>query len=149
LITAWYAAEARHGVPRPSGRVGFGLGIAGFLLMLSTETLYSLRKHTSGFNRGPMSVWLQWHVFTGSVGPYLVLLHSGWKLHDLAGVLVLLTLVMVGSGFVGRYIFTAVPRTLEGVEVAVSELEERIARADQGLRALGVDPQETAALARA
>jgi hypothetical protein len=56
---------------------------------------------------------------------------------------------MVGSGFVGRYIYTAVPRTLEGVEVAVSELEERIARADGRLRALGVDPRETAALARA
>src|SRR5262249_8814659 len=41
---------------------------------------------------------------------------------------------------------TAVPRTLDGVEVAVAVLEEQIAGADRKLQALGVDRAQTAAL---
>jgi hypothetical protein len=148
LIAGWYAWLARSGVPRPAGLVGHGMGVAGFLLMLCTETLYPLRKHWRGFNFGRMSVWLQWHVFTGIVGPCLVVLHSGWKFHGLAGLLTLLTVVMVCSGFVGRYIYTAVPRTLDGVEAEASELETRIDRADGELKTLGYS-SGTAALAQA
>jgi hypothetical protein len=148
-VTAWYVSETRRGIPQPSGFVGLGLGIAGFFLMLGAETLYSLRKRVPGFNAGPLQRWMRWHVVMGLVGPYLVLLHSGWKFHGLAGVLMFLTCVMVASGFVGRYIYTAVPRTLEGTEVAVAELEEQIGAADRQLRALGVDRLDAKALALA
>jgi hypothetical protein len=95
-----------------------------------------------------MSTWHQAHVFTGIVGPYLVLLHTGGKFYGLAGILTFLTVIIVVSGFIGRYIYTAVPRTLDGVEVAVGELEEQIARMDRQLGALGIDrlSQETRAL---
>lgn len=149
VITAGYVHLAREHAPPPSGLIGHGLGVVGFLLMLSTETLYSLRKRLPNFHWGPMSAWLQAHIFTGIVGSYLVVLHSGWKFHGLAGALTLLTIVIVLSGFIGRYIYTAVPRRLDGVEVQVMELEERIARADQQLRRLGVAEAETAALAAA
>ncbi|HZZ80015.1 MAG TPA: hypothetical protein VFE62_15960 [Gemmataceae bacterium] len=119
------------GVPEPGGAVGHTIGVVGFLLMLSTETLYSLRKHLKGFTYGPMRRWMQVHVFTGLVGPYLVLLHSAGKFHGLAGWLTLLTAVVVLSGMVGRYIFTAVPRSLDGVELAAAEIEEKIAALDQ------------------
>jgi hypothetical protein len=138
LITGWYAYLARSGVPKASSALGHSLGIVGFLMMLGTETLYSLRKRGArGFTFGRMSVWLQCHIFTGIVGPYFVLLHSAGKFHGLAGILTLLTLLMVVSGFIGRYIYTAVPRTLDGVEVAVRDLEDQIAVADQQLQALG------------
>jgi hypothetical protein len=122
------------------------MGIVGFVMMLSTETLYSLRKRLPNFHRGQMSTWLQAHIFTGIVGSYLVVLHSGWKFNGLAGLLTLLTVVTVVSGVVGRYIYTAVPRTLEGVEVAVADLEEQIAGADRRLQTLGVGAAQTAAL---
>jgi hypothetical protein len=139
LCTAVYAWLARCGPPSPAGLIGHGLGVVGFLMMLSTETLYSLRKRVPRINVGRMSTWLRIHVFTGLVGPYLVLLHSAGKFNGLAGALALLTVVMVLSGLVGRYVYTAVPRTLDGGEVAARELEERIAATERQLEALGLD----------
>lgn len=146
-ITAWYGYVARSGVPHPGGPVGHTLGIVGFLLMLCAETLYTLRKRLRRFTMGSMNAWLQVHIVTGIVGPYLVLLHSAWRFNGLAGVVAILTAAMVISGFVGRYIYTAVPRTLDGVEVGVQELEQRIAAADRQLQALGIDLGATGLLA--
>jgi hypothetical protein len=134
-ITAWYVYQSRGGLPRPSSRVGHGLGTVGFLLMLSSQVLYSLRKRVAGFHRGPTAVWLQWHVFTGIVGPYLVLLHSAGKFHGVAGALALLTVITVLSGFVGRFLYTAVPRTLDGNEVSEAAAAERLAAARRLLAA--------------
>jgi hypothetical protein len=137
LATVLYLCLGQGGIPRPGGVVGHAFGVAGFVLMLGTETLYSLRKRGRRFTSGRLSTWLRFHIFTGIVGPYLVLLHSGGKFHGLAGVLTLLAVLLVVSGFVGRYIYTAVPRTLDGVEVAVRDLEGQIAATDQQLQALG------------
>jgi hypothetical protein len=141
-ITAGYVWLAQDGIPRPNSWIGYGLGITGFLLMLSAETLYSLRKRLTGFHLGPMSTWLQLHVFAGLVGPYLVLLHAGWRFHGLAGVLTLVTVMVVLSGLVGRYIYTAVPRDVEGAARAVLDLEAQIAEKDGRLRKLGVSSAE-------
>jgi hypothetical protein len=64
-----------------------------------------------------MHSWLQFHIFTGIVGPYMVLLHTSWKFNGLAGVTTLLTIIIVISGFIGRYIYTRIPRTLDGIEL--------------------------------
>ncbi|MFO0968858.1 MAG: hypothetical protein U0793_25165 [Gemmataceae bacterium] len=148
LLTLLYAFLCQDGAPAAGGALGHALGIIGFVLMLSTETLYSLRKRLKRFAFGRMSVWLRAHIVTGIVGPYLVLLHTGWRFHGLAGILTLLTIVMVLSGFVGRYIYTAVPRTLDGAEVEGRELERRIAAADGEFKALGLDRQVADALAQ-
>ncbi|MFN2227194.1 MAG: hypothetical protein ACK2UY_12820, partial [Anaerolineae bacterium] len=111
LITAGYLAlvSRLEEAPAASGLVGHGLGIAGFLLMLMTETLYSLRKRSRRARWGRTSSWLRFHIFTGLVGPYMVLLHTAWRFQGLAGLVALMTAVVVLSGFVGRYIYTAVP----------------------------------------
>lgn len=116
VLTGVYVALAQDGIPRPGGAVGLTLGIVGFALMLAAQTLYTRRKQTRRFAFGPTYVWLQMHVVVGIVGPYLVLLHSAGRFHGLAGVTALLTIVLVLSGFVGRYLYTETPRTLEGDE---------------------------------
>ena len=136
-LTLVYVPIATQGIPKASGVFGHGIGILGFLLMLSTETLYSLRKRAKGKAIGRMSTWLQIHIFTGLVGPFMVLLHTSWKFNGLAGVLMLMTIIIVLSGIVGRYIYTAVPRTVDGAEVALRDLEQQIARADVKLQELG------------
>ncbi len=147
VITAAYVPLALRGIPRASGLVGHGLGIAGFVLMLMTEVLYSLRKRARGRAWGQMSTWLQFHVITGTVGPYLVLLHTAWQYNGLAGVVSLLALVVVASGFVGRYLYTAVPRTADGTEMALQELESLITQADARLQAWSAErPAAVAAL---
>jgi hypothetical protein len=116
LITGLYALVVilTRGIPPASDLFGHGLGIFGFLLMLMTETLYSIRKRFRSARWGRMSSWLKFHIFTGLIGPYMVLLHTSWKFNGLAGVATLLTVVIVISGFVGRYIYTRIPRTAEG-----------------------------------
>lgn len=121
-------------VPTASSFWGHSLGVLGFLLMLMTETLYSLRKRSKRAIWGKMSNWLEFHIFTGLVGPFMVLLHPGWQFKGLAGVLSLLTILIVISGIIGRYLYTAVPRTADGVEVALEELERQVAEVENKLR---------------
>ncbi len=104
-------------IPEAGDLFGHALGIIGFVLMLMTETLYSLRKRSRLAKWGRMSSWLEFHIFTGLVGPFMVLLHSSWKFNGLAGITTLFTIVIVISGFIGRYIFTRIPRSLDGYEV--------------------------------
>ena len=51
---------------------------------------------------------------TGLVGPYMVLLHTAMKFNGFAGLTMLLTVVVVVSGVVGRYLYTRVPRRRQG-----------------------------------
>ncbi len=113
-------------IPAASAFFGHSLGILGFVLMLMTEILYSMRKRSRSARWGRMSSWLQFHIFTGIVGPYLVLLHTSWKFNGLAGIVMLLTAIIVFSGFVGRYIYTSVPRTVDGVEIEAEALGTQI-----------------------
>ncbi|HYO42175.1 MAG TPA: hypothetical protein VES19_03155 [Candidatus Limnocylindrales bacterium] len=126
-ITAAYAAFVRAvAVPEASGLVGHGLGVIGFVMMLMTEVLYSLRKRAMRRPRGSMRSWLRFHIITGIVGPYLVLLHTAWTFNGLAGWLTVMTMVVVASGFIGRYIYTAVPRTADGVIIEAQVLQAQL-----------------------
>jgi hypothetical protein len=121
-------------VPPAGDLFGHGLGILGFILMLMTETLYSLRKRSRRAHWGRMSSWLRFHIFTGLVGPYLVLLHTSWKFNGLAGIVTALMIAVVLSGIFGRYIYTAVPRTADGAVIEAAELEQQIAVAEADLQ---------------
>ena len=144
LLYLWAIARL-DAVPPADDLFGHGLGIIGFFLMLTTETLYSLRKRSRRARWGRMSSWLRFHIFTGLVGPYMVLLHTSWRFHGLAGIVTALTVVVVLSGILGRYIYTAVPRTAEGVEVKAEELERQIAEIGARLERLGAGPTGAAA----
>lgn len=119
LITGFYAyVLSVTGKIQAAGELfGHTLGILGFVLMLLTETVYSLRKRSRSARWGKMSEWLQFHIFTGLVGPYMVFLHTSWKFNGLAGAVTLLTAIVVISGFIGRYIYTRIPRTADGIEM--------------------------------
>jgi hypothetical protein len=132
LITGLYVGIShRLSPPASSGLFGHGIGILGFLLMLATETLYSIRKRARSARWGRMRTWLQFHIFTGIVGPYLVLLHSAFEFRGLAGIVTLMMGIVVLSGFIGRYIYTSVPHTSEGVMVTLEELERELAQTEE------------------
>lgn len=120
-------------IPASGWLFGHLTGIFGFLLMLCTEILYTLRKKSRNARWGRMSTWLQAHIFTCLVGPFMILLHSSWKFNGLAGVVMLLTVIIVASGFIGRYIYTAVPRNLDGAMVDAPELERQVLAAQAEL----------------
>lgn len=126
-ITAFYVTWVTAlGIPAASGLIGHSLGIIGFVLMLMTETLYSLRKRAMRRPWGTMRSWLRFHIVTGIVGPYLVVLHAAWTFDGLAGWLTVMTVVVAGSGFLGRYIYTAVPRTADGAIVEAQVLQSQL-----------------------
>ena len=131
----------------PSGGQPFGhwLGVLGTLLMMSTETLYTMRKRTNLFRGwGPVRYWLSIHIFTGIVGPFMVLMHSAFVFKGLAGITMGLTVLVVGSGFLGRYFYTSIPRTLAGVEASSVDLVGAIREVQASLAA--VTQQRSAAV---
>ncbi len=124
VLSGVYIAYEIMAEPAGGHPLGHTLGIIGTVLMVMTEVLYSLRKRTRLFNwGGPVRYWLSFHIVTGIVGPFLVLMHSGLQFRGLAGLSFLLTVIVVGSGFVGRYLYTALPRTLSGVVASRQEIE--------------------------
>jgi hypothetical protein len=126
-------------VATPSGGHPFGhwLGIIGAGLMVTTETVYSLRKRVRWLAwAGPLRYWLAFHIFTGLVGPFLVLLHTAFAFRGLAGFTLTLTVLVVASGFVGRYFYTAIPRSLAGAEASSAELGNAVAQVQAGLNEL-------------
>jgi hypothetical protein len=135
LITLSYLVyTVTSGIPAASSYFGHVLGVGGFLLMLSTETLYSLRKRATHKAWGRMQTWLKIHIFTGIVGPYMVFLHAAWSFRGIAGIVILLTGIVVLSGFIGRYIYTSVPRTADGLIIEAEALQRRIKSLEEELQ---------------
>ena len=145
LLVVWWLGS----IPKASDFFGHSLGVAGFLLMLMTETLYSLRKRSRSSRWGRMSSWLSFHIFTGLVGPYMVLLHSAWRFNGLAGVLLYMTLIVVASGFIGRYIYTAVPRSADGIVLEAEQVSAMLAAVDGQLNTFADTRPALAAQVRA
>lgn len=116
-VTAAYASIFQGAAPRSGSPVGHVMGVVGMALMLATETLYSLRKRARRVHFGRLHDWLSVHIFMGIFGPYLVLLHTAWAFSGLAGAAMLMTVLVVISGFVGRYIYTRIPRSADGAEL--------------------------------
>ena len=123
VLSGVYIAYDLLAIPRGGHPFGHSLGIVGTLLMVLTEVMYSVRKRTSLLNwAGPVRYWLSFHIFTGIVGPFMVLMHTGLQFRGLAGISFILTLIVVGSGFIGRYLYTALPRTISGVTTSKQAL---------------------------
>lgn len=116
VLAAVYVGYAVLSEPSGGHPFGHWLGIIGTLLMIVTETMYSVRKRTRLLNRfGPVRHWLSFHVVTGLVGPFLVLMHTGLEFRGLAGVTFALTVLVVLSGFIGRYLYARL-RTQPGAQ---------------------------------
>lgn len=118
------------------------LGITGTLLMLGTEFIYSYRKEGL-FKKGSIKTWLRIHIATGLIGPAMVLWHADFRFPGLAGALTYLTIIVVISGFIGRYIYRRLPRTIKGHSKSVADLKNEEERIEQELhRLLSGKPQK-------
>jgi hypothetical protein len=115
-----------HAMLRPSGPVGLTLGISGALAMLATIP-YAIRKRWRPLAKlGTMKGWLELHIFFGIVGPVLVTLHTSFKFNGLISAGYWLMMTVWASGFVGRYLYVRIPKTMRGVEVSRREVDERL-----------------------
>lgn len=116
-----------HPLLRPSGLVGNLLGITGVSLMVVMHG-YSFRKRLKIMkNMGSVTTWLEFHIFCGFFGPVLITLHTSFKFNGLISVAYWSMLVVVASGFVGRYLYVMIPRSIRGRELSDGELADRAA----------------------
>lgn len=114
-----------HPLLRPSGTVGHVMGITGLSLMVVMH-LYSLRKRVRWMTRlGPINTWLEAHIFCGFFGPVLVTLHTSFKFNGLISVAFWSMVIVVASGFVGRYLYVRIPRSIRGHELGRAELDSK------------------------
>lgn len=121
------AYHAAHAALRPSGAVGRTLGVAG-LAMMTVPILYAARKRWSVAARlGGMKRWLDVHIFCGTVGPVLVTYHSAFKFNGIISVAYWSMVAVMLSGFVGRYLYVRIPRSLRGTELGYAEIEAQAA----------------------
>lgn len=114
-----------HQILKPSGYLGHGLGIVGSLMMLVGVSTYMLRKRISKFSRlGILKYWLEFHIFLCTLGPILVLYHTAFKFGGLVAVSFWSMVAVVLSGVIGRYIYLQIPRTIEGREMNLNEINQ-------------------------
>ncbi len=112
-----------HLTLKPAGFFGHGVGIIGTLFML-VLLLYSVRKRYNIFDRlGPLSHWLDIHIFFGIIGPVLVTVHTAFKFNGIVAVSFWSMIAVALSGFIGRYIYIQIPRNIAGHELTRKDME--------------------------
>lgn len=108
---------------KPGGDIGHPLGVAGSAMMVAMLA-YSARKRLSAMRRlGPTSVWLDYHILLGISGPVFVILHSSFKVQGLVALSFWSMIAVALSGVAGRYLYRQIPRTREGAELSLAEVE--------------------------
>lgn len=127
-----------HRLLRPSGLVGQTLGVAG-MAMMTMPLLYALRKKWRRLSRfGSMKRWLDVHIFCGIVGPVLVTFHAAMKFNGLISVAYWSMVAVMLSGFVGRYLYVRIPRSIRGAELSRDEIALQAAALQTRLAAGGL-----------
>ena len=143
---AWQIS--RMGLIRPNDDMSYWIAVAGGLMMLALFT-YPLRKYV-GFMRGMGKVkwWFWLHLFLGIAGPWLILVHSTFRIGSLnAGVALFSMGIVVASGVVGRFIYVRVHRGLNGEMTSLAELRQRAGLVESDARSrLHFAPEVEAAL---
>lgn len=114
-----------HNNFKPSGIYGHAMGIVGTLMMIFGVAIYMVRKRWRKIMRwGVLKHWLEFHIFMCTVGPILVLFHTAMKFGGIVSVSFWSMVAVVLSGFIGRFIYVRIPRTLQGQEVDFSQLKK-------------------------
>jgi len=116
-----------HAQLRSSGTVGLKLGIIS-LVMFGVLFLYPLRKRLKWLARiGATRRWLRLHVLFGITTPLVVTFHTAFRWHGLAGLAYWTMIAVAISGFVGRYVYAKIPRSLNSVQLSMEELQAECA----------------------
>ena len=141
---------------RPAGRIGLQYGIIGFGLITAGVIIYSGRKRIKALARlGKLKFWLEFHIFLCTVGPFLVTLHTSFKVGGLVSIAFWSMAIVAISGIFGRYVYVRIPKTMQGsfadlaaIKLQRAELLDELS-ADLGPRLAQVERLITAPQAKA
>jgi hypothetical protein len=128
---------ALHQTFKPSGLIGQGFGVVGGLFCLLT-LLYPLRKRWRLLeNLGTPRTWFQFHIYFGIAGPLLATLHTTFKFGGLASICYWSMMVVMASGFIGRFLFALLPRNRRGLALSLQDIDREIEAIQRQLEAAG------------
>ncbi|MFC1791798.1 hypothetical protein ACFL0I_04965 [Gemmatimonadota bacterium] len=141
---------ADHELLASWGAVGHGYGVVGTALMILGVLSYSVRKRVGSLGRlGKLKSWLEFHIFLCTLGPFLILLHTAFRVGGLVAVAFWSMVLVVASGVFGRYLYVRIPKTIHGHFLSLEALEARRDETLQGLQSrLQVSETQVAELIR-
>ena len=114
----------KYDLLKPSGAIGIKLGMFGVFLFFLIY-LYPLRKKWGWLARqGNSRHWLDFHIVLGTLAPVIIAFHASFKFGNIAGMAFWSMLCVTLSGFVGRYLYAQIPRTLNAAELSLKEMED-------------------------
>lgn len=117
------AYEPAHRLLRPSGPIGQSFGVFGTVLLL-VPFIYMARKRIKRLSvAGSANAWLEVHLFCGVVGPVLITLHTTFKFNGIISAAYWSMVIVMLSGFVGRYLYVRIPRSIRGNEMTRAEVD--------------------------
>ena len=151
MLTVWLGFLL-HRSPRFAGGLPGGvLGVSGAILMLVPLAAYSIVKRVQIIKRrvtGWMSMrtLLTVHIYAALVGSILVLLHTGHKFDSPVGMaLTAMVLLVVLSGFIGRYLMSHISQglrekqqMLQGLQLRFEQMSEDFAH--QNVEHTSIEP---------
>lgn len=127
-----YAALTPGG-PRGGTLIGLLYGIFGMGMILFAGFL-SVRKKLLLLRIGPVSWWMKGHLWLGLLSLPVILLHAAFSFGGtLTTILMVLLMVVVGSGLLGAFVQHALPAAM-AAEIPDEKTYETIARARANLR---------------
>jgi len=110
------------------------------------------------------TMWFDFHLMAGTIGPMFIALHSALKLDTWVSAAFWSMVIVVVSGFLGRYLYTQIPELSSGVELeeldherafqaarplypaAMAELDRELAHQRQRAQAVASSPSIARAL---
>jgi hypothetical protein len=108
---------------KPSGYLGHGLGIAGSVMIVAGVALYMARKRFRKLARwGYLKHWLEFHIFLCVLGPVFIVFHTSFKFGGIVAISFWSMVAVVLSGVIGRFIYIQIPRSVEGRELSLNEI---------------------------
>ena len=75
------------------------------------------------------TMWFDFHLMAGTVGPMFIILHSALRLDTWVSAAFWSMAIVVVSGFLGRYLYTQVPALSSGVELEELDHERAFQKA--------------------
>jgi len=116
-----------HSTLHPSGTVGLSSGIIGMVLFVLNLGYLVRRQLVTVPGLGSLRSWMDAHVLTGLTGACLIALHSAMAPASALGTVALVAMtVTVATGIIGRTIYIQIPRSLEGRELELGQVQDQL-----------------------
>ncbi len=112
-----------------SDQLGTWCGLIGTGLMV-IAAIYPIFRRIKLFRwMASNTMWFDFHLMAGTVGPMFIALHSSLKLDSWISLAFWSMVITVLSGFLGRYLYTQVPELASGVELEELDHERAFQKA--------------------